>query len=257
VIDTHCHPLPFLDDGAKNWEVALEMARMAVRDGINECVTTPHWTDLPEGTESTSTRLAEFREKLAAEEIPLTLHPGNEVILVPSLLDALKEGRALTLAGTSYILLETAQLERGAFNQPAIFRLQASGYRVILAHPERVPSWEKDLSEVRTLVERGCYLQINAQSLTGGFGRGPRAAAERFIKMGWASLLGTDAHSASGRPPILSQALGICSQWIGEPAARKLVEDNPRRLLANRNMPYVDTERELPKRRLFSFPWQR
>ena len=42
MIDIHAHILPGLDDGAKNWEQSLEMARMAVEDGIRIMVATPH-----------------------------------------------------------------------------------------------------------------------------------------------------------------------------------------------------------------------
>ncbi|TSA12361.1 MAG: tyrosine protein phosphatase, partial [Deltaproteobacteria bacterium] len=42
MIDIHAHILPGVDDGAKNWEQSLEMARMAVEDGITVMVATPH-----------------------------------------------------------------------------------------------------------------------------------------------------------------------------------------------------------------------
>ena len=42
LVDIHCHPLPELDDGAKNWDEALAMARIAVEDGIACIVATPH-----------------------------------------------------------------------------------------------------------------------------------------------------------------------------------------------------------------------
>ena len=34
-VDLHCHLLPTLDDGAKSWEEALSMARMAVAEGVD------------------------------------------------------------------------------------------------------------------------------------------------------------------------------------------------------------------------------
>ena len=41
-VDIHCHLLPGIDDGAKSWEESLAMARMAVADGIETIVVTPH-----------------------------------------------------------------------------------------------------------------------------------------------------------------------------------------------------------------------
>ena len=42
MIDIHCHLLPDVDDGAKSWEVTLEMCRMAAADGTTHIVATPH-----------------------------------------------------------------------------------------------------------------------------------------------------------------------------------------------------------------------
>jgi len=43
MIDIHSHILPGLDDGARDRETALEMARMAVDDGITTMIATPHF----------------------------------------------------------------------------------------------------------------------------------------------------------------------------------------------------------------------
>jgi protein-tyrosine phosphatase len=256
VIDTHCHLLPFIDDGAADWDAALEMAHQACADGIRQVIATPHWTGVQGESEKILTRLDELRQRLQMEGIPLKLHTGNEVVLVPSLMEALKEGRAFTLAGSSYVLLETAQLEHGAFTQSALFQLQSNGYRVILAHPERVRSWHGYLAEVRDLIQRGCFLQVNTTSVLGGFGRDVKRAAEELLRLGWVSLLATDSHSAAARPPLLTEALQRCAEILGDEAADALVQGNPARVLCDEQLPYV--EAELPRRRpFFSLPWLR
>jgi protein-tyrosine phosphatase len=42
MVDIHCHVLPQVDDGAKSWEVAAAMCRMAEADDITHIVATPH-----------------------------------------------------------------------------------------------------------------------------------------------------------------------------------------------------------------------
>jgi len=42
MIDLHCHLLPGIDDGPATLEEALEMARIAVANGITEAYVTPH-----------------------------------------------------------------------------------------------------------------------------------------------------------------------------------------------------------------------
>ena len=42
MIDLHCHILPAIDDGATDRATALQMARMALADGIQATACTPH-----------------------------------------------------------------------------------------------------------------------------------------------------------------------------------------------------------------------
>ncbi|NKB65055.1 MAG: hypothetical protein GKR95_24085 [Gammaproteobacteria bacterium] len=42
MIDSHCHILPGIDDGAKDMEMSVEMARKAVMNGTTDIVATPH-----------------------------------------------------------------------------------------------------------------------------------------------------------------------------------------------------------------------
>lgn len=42
MIDLHCHILPGIDDGAKDMDETLEMARIATSQGIKNIICTPH-----------------------------------------------------------------------------------------------------------------------------------------------------------------------------------------------------------------------
>lgn len=257
MIDVHCHVLPFIDDGAADWDASLSMVRMALDEGINQCVATPHWTGAPGEAEKVRAQADELRTRLAAEGLHYKVHLGNEVVLVPRLVESLKSGTANTLGESSYVLLETAQLEQGAYTHNALFQLQSSGYRVILAHPERVRGWQGGLDEIRELLQRGCHLQINAGSLCGDFGAGAQKAAEELLGVGWVSILATDAHSPNSRPPRLRSALERCTTLIGERAAQDLVGRNPTRVLCNEQLPYPDSDAVAKKRAWFSLPWSR
>ena len=83
MIDIHAHILPGVDDGAKNWEQSLEMARMAVKDGIRVMVATPHLFkgrtfDLSQlnNKELILQHVAQLRQKLSEAKIPLEIIPG-------------------------------------------------------------------------------------------------------------------------------------------------------------------------------------
>ncbi|MCC2669081.1 MAG: tyrosine protein phosphatase [Armatimonadetes bacterium] len=255
MIDVHCHLLPNIDDGPGDWETAIRMARLAYADGVRKAITTPHWTGAEGEVERCRGRLGEHQERLKAAAIPLEVHLGQEVILIPSLAKSLAEGSALTLAGSSYVLLETAQLEFGAFNHQALFQLQAAGYRIILAHPERVPTWKGRYEELTELLERGCYVQVNGGSLLGSFGSAAKRSAEEMLRRGWVSLLASDAHSDTSRPPCLRRAAQRCATLVGDEATERLVNENPARVLCNELLPYPELDRE-PRRRAWSWPWR-
>src|SRR5260370_18333155 len=42
MVDIHCHLLSGLDDGADTFETSLQMAEMAIADGITHVIGTPH-----------------------------------------------------------------------------------------------------------------------------------------------------------------------------------------------------------------------
>jgi protein-tyrosine phosphatase len=42
MIDIHCHMLPGVDDGPESLDESLEMARLALGNGITETIVTPH-----------------------------------------------------------------------------------------------------------------------------------------------------------------------------------------------------------------------
>ena len=42
MVDIHCHLLPGLDDGADTLETSIQMAEMAIPDGITHVIATPH-----------------------------------------------------------------------------------------------------------------------------------------------------------------------------------------------------------------------
>ena len=56
------------------------------------------------------------------------------------------------------------------------------GYKVILAHPERYISFQKDFNKVYELKELGVLLQSNVGSILGDYGRGAKKTIKRLLK---------------------------------------------------------------------------
>src|SRR4051794_30168337 len=82
VIDLHCHILPGLDDGPPDLDASVALARLAAADGTRTIVATPHVReDYPFKVEQIATLTGQVNERLAAENVPITVKAGAEVAI--------------------------------------------------------------------------------------------------------------------------------------------------------------------------------
>ncbi|MFH0958813.1 MAG: CpsB/CapC family capsule biosynthesis tyrosine phosphatase, partial [Pseudomonadota bacterium] len=99
MIDLHSHILPAIDDGARNMEESLEMARIAFEEGFSGIVATPHYgsgqflSDIVQVMELVS----ELNQELVAHGIDLKIFPGMEVRLTAYVLESLSTGKILSI----------------------------------------------------------------------------------------------------------------------------------------------------------------
>jgi protein-tyrosine phosphatase len=245
MIDIHSHILPGIDDGAGDLEEALEMARLAVADGIRVMVATPHLfkhktVDLDAINEKSVIleHIDRFRDRLAAEGIALEILPGCDVPLSVEALSLLAEDRVLTVNdGKSYLLLELPHFSIPPTLEDICFRLQSLGLTPIITHPERQPIIQERPDKLGRLIALGCLAQLTAGSLTGGFGRRIARVSRQLVKKGYIHLLASDAHNTRGRPPILSQAVSELSKLVGPEQARAMVTQTPKKIIKGEPVP--------------------
>ncbi|MEA2496428.1 MAG: protein-tyrosine phosphatase [Thermoleophilaceae bacterium] len=208
MIDLHCHLLPGIDDGATDLEVSLAMARSAIAGGVDAIVATPHvsWTYANDPATFPS-RVAEVQAAITAAGLPLQVLTGAEVAYgtLPELSE--ESLRACVLGGGKYLLLEPPYNGPVPFIDQAIARLRSRGYRVLLAHPERIGAFQRDLGLLETLVEGGCLCSVTASSVAGAFGRSVTAFTRELFARGLVHNLASDAHDAGSRSPALRRLL--------------------------------------------------
>ncbi len=250
MLDLHSHVLPGLDDGASDLSEALAMCRLAVEDGVRVLAATPHW--YPGRNPPSPTRIAqaveELRAELARRGLSLELVAGAEVALDPGLV-GLAQAQALpTLGGGSYLLLECPLHTSPRLLPDLVYGLRLAGLRPILAHAERTWGGMVQWDWLAGLVDQGCLVQVTAMSLTGQLGERPRKTAEALLGRGLVHLLASDAHSASWRPPGLSQAAALVARQFGPSAAEVLTKLAPAAILAGQEPPSAPRP---VKRRLF------
>ena len=233
MIDLHSHLLPGIDDGAPTMEVALEMARLAVADGVHTMACTPHiYPGLYlNDTASIERACHQLQDALDANGIALTLVSGADVHLVPGLLQGLRSGEVPTLNRSRYVLLEPSHRVRPPRFEESVFELVAAGYTPVVTHPERL-SWIEEHHDVfPRLVRQGAWMQLTAGALSGLFGKRAQYWSERLLGEGCAHLLASDAHTTGRRAPGLSQARELAQRLVGEDEARRLVLDRPQAIL--------------------------
>jgi protein-tyrosine phosphatase len=208
VIDLHCHILPGVDDGAPDLPTSVAMARLAAADGIRTTAATPHVRDdHPFDHATIPERVAEVNAAIAAEGIELEVVAGAEVALskVPELDDA--QLADLCLGASRCLLVESPYTFATDLLERDVFDLQLRGFRPLLAHPERSPSFLKDPGRLGQLVERGVLCSVTSASLAGRFGKHVQRMALRMAREGIAHDVASDGHGAEGRRPILRPGL--------------------------------------------------
>lgn len=233
MIDLHCHILPGVDDGARTFEEASKMAELAVADGCSVVIATPHqrrdeWS-LPERP-VLEQQLASIQRTVPQ----LALRLGAEVRVDSDLARELvgpKRGGILTLAGSSYLLLE---FDPEGFGPEPVFlveELRSLGFRPIVAHPELTLPLLMEEGLLTRMVEAGARLQVTAASLLGRYGPQVERKAWSLIEEGLVHFVSSDAHRPDWRPPGLQEAFRKVELRLGRQVAEALMIDHPARVI--------------------------
>lgn len=204
MIDLHSHILPGLDDGAANLEASLSMALMAVEEGIDTVVATPHVNQTyPVGPDAMSAAVGALNVALARMELPLAVLPGSEIAVeMLSTLDDIAL-RRLSLGGGGCVLVESPYSGSVPFLEDMLFDLQVRGFRPVLAHPERSIAFRERPERLAGLVSRGVMSCVNSGSLAGRFGSNAKRMSLQFFEEGLVHAVASDSHDDRSRPPRL------------------------------------------------------
>jgi protein-tyrosine phosphatase len=232
VIDTHCHLLPALDDGPRDIEGALALARQLVETGISAVLCTPHFSRrYPTTATGARKRLVEVRGELFERGIRLRLRLAAEVSPAFVAVQPGDELVARSIGG--FLLVELEPSTPVSFLETALERLAEDGLRPVFAHPERCAAAR---SQPRLLEEAragGALVQVVASSVTGRFGGEVEAAAWRLLENGCADLLASDAHRFRPQGALIERALTLVSERLGAEALLELTERGPARMVGS------------------------
>ncbi len=236
MIDIHNHILPGVDDGARDMEQSRKMLKIAYTEGIRSIIATPHYVIGNKNKDVSY--LEEIRQQVQQEALALDMdikiYLGNELYYSEDIIEDLQKGKALTLAGTRYVLVEFLPSIQFRQIEIAIHNLVLNGYVPIIAHVERYICLVEAHERIDELIQEGAYIQINISSLLGGIANKRAFFCKKLIKEDMVHFIGTDAHNDDYRPPNMAKGIHVITKKYGTETAEILVLKNPGLLLENK-----------------------
>ncbi len=247
MVDIHHHLLWGLDDGAKDFETSLGMAKASAADGVTHIVCTPH----ANGTysyqpEVNAAKVAELQAKLDAEGVPLKVGLGCDFHLsYDNIVDAKANPGRFSVNGLGYLMVEIPDYGVPRGLTETFYELQLVGLTPILTHPERNPTLQNDHSRLAEWMRGGVLVQVTGDSVTGRMGKTAQKMAHELLAKRWVHFLATDAHNLSSRPPRLSEARDLVAKKYGADYAESLVTTNPTAVFNGKGFEAVEEPIEL------------
>lgn len=240
MIDFHCHILPGIDDGARDFETSMRMCEIAQENGINHIIATPHMTcigDIDEFIEKRDERIYELSRAIKHFGMNLHIYPGAEVFVDDDIF--FSSGlRRLSINNSRYILIEFSfsdvPVKKIFSYMDAIVDM---GLIPIIAHPERYSFFQYNYDAINMLMKNGAIFQINASSLASLDGRQEFELAYAMAYNGVASLIGTDAHSDHYRRNDLSEMMRMFPPDISQLNMENMIHNNAKCILQDRELP--------------------
>ncbi|ADW68391.1 tyrosine-protein phosphatase [Granulicella tundricola] len=230
MVDIHHHLLWGLDDGAKDFETSVAMAKASAADGVTEIVCTPHANGkFNFDPMVNAAKAAQLQARLDADGIKLKVGLGCDFHLsYDNILEAKENPTKFSVNGLGYLMVEIPDYGVPRGLNETFYELQLVGLTPVLTHPERNPTLQSDLPRLAEWMRGGVLVQVTGDSVTGKMGKDAEKMAHTLLSRRWVHFLATDAHNVSSRPPRLSEARDLVARKYGSEYADSLVETNPR-----------------------------
>ena len=232
-IDIHAHVLPGIDDGAKDWNVCLEMLQASAKQGVDKVIATPHY--LPWKKSATPEEIRSLckvaKEKLYEKHgIAMDIYPGNEIYYNMDAIQNLKEGKVLTLAGTRYILVEFDINAPFQLLYRAVKDFQNERFIPIIAHVERYAALRQP-EKMQELKEMGALFQMNIRSFQGGLLDSNSRWAKKCLRNEMIDFVASDMHDSVKRSPMKIEELHWVQRKLEPSYQKALLYKNAQKIL--------------------------
>lgn len=233
MIDLHSHVLPGIDDGAKTFENSIAIIRELSEQGVTDLIATPHYicdTIYTSPRSDNAKLLEQLQQKLKEEGIDINVYLGNELYIDESIRKLIENKTVSSLAGSEYVLLEFPLNNAYPNYEDIIGDLIQSGYKVVLAHPERYAITQNDFQILVDLYDMGVLMQCNLGSFLGKYDKHAEKTAVKLAKNKMIYGLGSDIHHVR-RDDGIPKAIKRLKKYYREDELDKLLNENPRKIL--------------------------
>lgn len=233
IVDIHSHMLYGVDDGSKDIQESVNMLKMSYEDGIKDIILTPHYERHKNHYtyEQLMEHFEELKRKIASIYPEMNLYLGNEILYENGIVDDLKQEKIQTMNKTRYILVEYSPVVSYEEMYQSFRKLTQARYIPILAHVERYQCLQKRMDRIDEIREIGVYLQMNGQSILGGFFSGYSRWCHKLLKEEQISFIGSDAHNCTTRSPKLMKSIEWMHKNLSESYCNRIFWDYPQMML--------------------------
>lgn len=237
MIDIHSHLLFGVDDGSRTLEESVHVIKKLSEVGYTDIILTPHYIN---DSTYVSTReenldvLKRLKVGLIRNNVNVNLYLGNEIYIDSEIANLLKNNIISSLNDTKYLLIELPMSGENEIYYDVFLDLINMGYKVILAHPERYISFQKDFNKIYELKELGVLLQSNVGSVLGDYGRGAKKTIKRLLKENLITFMGTDIHHNKEEYTFVLKAKKKMGKYLTQKQINNIFENNAKVLLKDK-----------------------
>lgn len=252
MIDIHSHILPGVDDGAKTEEDSIEMAKVAVEEGVTKIVATPHHKNrhFENYKDEIASNVKVLNALFEENGIPLEVVPGQEVRIYGEVLEDYRNGEIQSINDTDYVLIEFPYSSVPQFAEQLLYDMQVNGLRPIIVHPERNRELMENHDRLYELVMNGALTQITAASIIGRFGKKIAQFTHQIIEAQLTHFIASDAHNTTTRGFYLQDAYTFVKDKFGVDTYY-LFYENGNLLIDNKNVNRLEPRKVRQRRKLF------
>ena len=222
--DIHNHFVYGVDDGCKDRDTMEKLLAALHDDGVTALISTAHITPGQKHfpMEDYLAHFHEAEDFIRSNGWDMTVHTGHEILYTDAAARYLREKKALTLAGSDFVLVEFMPDEKYPRLQEAAQKLRNAGFIPVFAHIERCQVMG-DIRHVREMKhDFGVRMQVNGHAFT---------VRQPFFRRRWLAQLvreelldyvSTDTHDMPGREPCMTACFRMIEKEFGHDAARAL-----------------------------------